>query len=155
MTQLSANEIEALVLKAARGGGCPLGVAEDLAAATGYLDLNALTECPCHTGAASAIIEAFDAALAHGRATALTADAPLIAALLAARDDPRLSIDVTSGGAVISTHGNPVQPPDRLGRRTVRADLLDHLNDMAARILVPETEASRAAGAGAGLTDND
>lgn len=42
-----------------------------------------------------------------------------------------------------------------LGRFTLSEPLLDEMNGFAARILVPESENSRRAGAGAGLTDND
>ncbi|MFC6583621.1 hypothetical protein [Sulfitobacter aestuariivivens] len=43
-------------------------------------------------------------------------------------------------------------PPARV---ELTADTTAHLSELAARILVPESEASRLAGAGAGLTDND
>ncbi len=42
-----------------------------------------------------------------------------------------------------------------ISRITMSEDLFTFLNHLAARILVPESEASRIAGAGAGLTDND
>tara|TARA_R110002110_G_scaffold92355_5_gene240809 strand:+ start:743 stop:1240 length:498 start_codon:yes stop_codon:yes gene_type:complete len=42
-----------------------------------------------------------------------------------------------------------------LGRLTLPDALFDQMTTFAARILVPESDASRLAGAGAGLTDND
>jgi len=46
-------------------------------------------------------------------------------------------------------------PKVPLGRLTLSDPLLEHMNSLAARILVPESDSSRLAGAGAGLTDND
>lgn len=46
-------------------------------------------------------------------------------------------------------------PGPAISRITMSEDLFTFLNHLAARILVPESEASRIAGAGAGLTDND
>lgn len=46
-------------------------------------------------------------------------------------------------------------PGPAIARITISEDLFTFLNHLAARILVPESEASRIAGAGAGLTDND
>lgn len=153
----SANEIEALVLKAARGGGLPLGHAEDLAAAVAYLDLETLTSCPCHSGAAMDIPKAIDAVLAGESAQPVDADAPLVAAYCAAvhrQTGQAVASRETSAGVVIErvAEAEAVQP---LGRRIIAQALGDHLADMAAKTLVPESEASRLAGAGAGLTDND
>ena len=155
--EMSANEVEMLVLKAARGGGCPMGLAEDLAAAVAYVDLNALQVCPCDSGAVRAVPAALDDVLADGQAQTVAAERSLVQAYVAAlAGQTGLAVE---GGEVGPVTVRPVSgtgdAPAALGRRILRADLLAHLQDMAARTLVPETESSRAAGAGAGLTDND
>jgi len=156
---LSANEIEALVLKAARGGGCPVGLAEDLAIAAAYVDLNILNECPCHSGAVAQVPAALDRALAHGDPQMVRADPALVAGYVAAWNAVGTQAVVMrehEDGALLEVADDtPPEVYPALGRRHLRPDLLTHLRDMAAKILVPETEHSRAAGAGAGLTDND
>ena len=156
----SANEIEGLVLKAARGGGLPLGLAEDLAMASAYLDLDKLTVCPCSRGnAALAIPQALDAVAAGNVPNTVEADAALIAAYVASAEvhsGKALVWEQTSSGAVF--HRFDERTPDEhtpLGRRSVSHDLITHLHDLAIKTHVPETESSRAGGAGAGLTDND
>lgn len=54
-------------------------------------------------------------------------------------------------------HTDLSQPAPRLPvlRVSLPEDLAELMRDLAARILVPESEASRLSGAGAGLTDND
>lgn len=154
----SANEIEALVLKAARGGGVPLGHAEDLAAASGYLDLDALTVCPCKEGdGALEIPRAIDSVLAGIGPQMVVAQGGVVAAYCAAvtaQTGEPLDWAETPDGIVIerSEKGDLPKP---LGRRVIPQALADHLAEMAAKTLVPESEASRQAGAGAGLTDND
>lgn len=158
---LSANEITALVFKAARGGGLPLGHAEDLAAASAHLDMNTLTRCPCSGDAVAALdipLALDSVAVGQGPIT-VTAEAAVIVAYVAwaeATVARALNWTPTPTGAVF--HDFSAEPPQThvpIGRRCLPDALLDHLNDMAAKTLVPETEASRAGGAGAGLTDND
>jgi len=155
----SANEIESLVLKAARGGGLPLGLAEDLAMASAYLDLDALRACPCAGGAAGAISTALDRVAAGEGAQDVTADAALIAAYVALSEQQFRQLliwEVTESGATFKAYDDEKPVPDNpKGRRIVPPSLLDHLNALAAKTLVPETGSSRSAGAGAGLTDND
>ncbi len=157
--ELSANEIEALVLKAARGGGLPLGLAEDLAAAVAYLDLAALRVCPCDSGAAAAIPTALDRVAAGEGAQTVVADHDMIEAYVASIEQQTgrtLIREKTDAGGVFVAF-TPEAPAfcATRGRRAVPQALLDHLTEMAAKTLVPETECSRIAGAGAGLTDND
>lgn len=157
----SANEIETLVLKAARGGGLALGLAEDLAAAAAYLDLDDLTTCPCvgDRSAAHQISTALDLLAAGAGPQVVLADRALIEAYVAgfeAQMGQRVEWSAQDDGAVF----HAVAPttgvvPKRLGRRNISVKLATHLTDMAAKLLVPETDASRRAGAGAGLTDND
>ena len=156
----SANEIEALVLKAARGGGLSLGLAEDLAMATAFLDLDQLTICPCHKGgAATAIPTAFDLVAAGDGPQTVVAERATVDAYVASVEHhtgQTLVWDATSTGAVFRRfeRAKPVVHSSK-GRRVIPAALNDHLTDMAAKTLVPETESSRNGGAGAGLTDND
>ena len=150
---ISANEVETLVLKAARGGGLPLGCAEDLAAAARYLDLDGLTRCPC-SGEDPDVI-AVQTALDF----VMEGDRVLIHAYVLAAQTAwgkRLVWSETETGAIFERFDDtPVPPAQPLGRRTLSPDLAAHLSELAARLLVPETDASRLAGAGAGLTDND
>lgn len=158
--EYSANEIETLVLKAARGGGLPLGLAEDLALAAGYLDFDKLALCPCHSGGdAYAIPRALDLLMAGQGPQTVQADAASIAAyvvLAQHQTGQTLVWTATSSGAVFERF----EPRDPvaiapLGRRILPDSLNAHLIEMASKNLVPETESSRLAGAGAGLTDND
>lgn len=156
----SANEIEALVLKAARGGGLPLGLAEDLAMAAAYLNLDRLTACPCSNGgAAFAIPRALDAVAAGNGPKTVEADAALIEAYVANAEvhfGRPLVWEATSNGArfhQFEERATAEHAP--LGRRIIPQDLSTHLHDLAVQTHVPETESSRAGGAGAGLTDND
>ena len=158
----SANEIEGLVLKAARGGKIACGLGEDLAAATAFLDLDGLTECPCSDGGPiTTLPSAIDLVIAGQGPQAVSGDHALIEAYIAAIETQigqTLIWQRTATGGVIERL-DPAVPEHHqpLGRRTIREDLLAHLKDMGQKMLVPETDASRAAGAGAGagLTDND
>jgi len=158
---VSANEVETLIVKAARGGGLPLGCAEDLATAARYLDLAALGKCPCSGDPpmAMAIQTALDFVMAGEGPKTVRADAALITAFVAAAQtawQKHLIWTSTDTGAVFERFEERApehQPP--LGRRAIPADLAAHLKDMASKLLVPESEASRLGGAGAGLTDND
>ncbi|MCW1951709.1 MAG: DUF3726 domain-containing protein [Octadecabacter sp.] len=156
----SANEIEALVLKAARGGGLPLGLAEDLAMAAAYLDLDKLTGCPCtNAGAAFAIPQALDAVAAGNGPKTVEADPAIVAAYIASAEvhcDQMLVWENTPDGTCLHRF-KPSSPPEKapLGRRKVPQDLLTHLHELSVKTHVPETESSRVGGAGAGLTDND
>lgn len=157
----SANEVETLVLKAARGGGLPIGLAEDLAAAARYLDLDALTVCPCHgtNPPAAHIPSALDHVVAGADAITVSGDRALIAAYVAAlkaQTGHAVTLEDGENGVTIRRAADPQGPPPHpLGRRMLGQDLAAHLDDMASKTLVPETESSRLGGAGAGLTDND
>lgn len=135
----SANEIAGLVLKAARGAGLDVGLAEDLARASGWLDESALNDLAARLGddeARAALISA-NLALDEVQASA-AAEMPL---------------DVIASGLAHARGIGPEAKP--LGAREVGQPLWQALEIWAARTYVPATEASRLAGAGAGLTDND
>lgn len=150
---LSRNEVQALVLKAARGGGLALGHAEDLATAVAYLDLTTLKTCPCSGDAPSALRlpMAIDAVLCGEGAQPVQAEDSLIAAYVSAAQ--AAGCDVIQSGQSIDQ--GPRGTPQTQKRQSLPQALLDHLHELASRTLVPETENSRLAGAGAGLTDND
>jgi len=156
----SANEIEGLVLKAARGGGVPTGLGEDLAAAAAFLDLQQLSKCPCSDGGAVATLpSAIDLVIAGQGPQTVTADHAVIEAYIAVRELQRGQTIIwqrTHDGGVIE-RVDPSLPNDHtaLGRRGIPDALLAHLKEMSSKMLVPETDESRLAGAGAGLTDND
>ncbi len=151
-----------LVLKAARGGGMPLGHAEDLCKAAAFLDLEAMTTCPC----SGQFVAALDLPLALDRLLAglgpqtVQVEPTLVAAYCAvvmAEQGRSIDwrMDADQGRVVLSLSNDAGAAPRPLGRRLIPDTLRDHLEQLAAQILVPETAASRAAGAGAGLTDND
>lgn len=141
----SVNEIQGLVLKAARGAGVPLGIAEDLWAAVPFiLKTKAL-------GDVVDVLEEASFAPLQGAASALDLrqcgqDVPapsgvspaLYTALAAAR------------GVLPECEMKPAS-----GAQDVSGQVWGRLNALAKRTYVPSSEESRAAGAGAGLTDND
>ncbi|MHA6263601.1 hypothetical protein ACXYMO_10400 [Arenibacterium sp. CAU 1754] len=124
----SANEISALVSKAARGAGLPLAVTEDLARVAPGMGAEAL----------DAVVQCISSTSRH---------ADLCEACL------MVEFDENGGGDELcallrSPHaGDP--PYD------VPADIWSELERLARMTFVPESEASRRAGAGAGEIDND
>ena len=159
MSDFSANEIEGLVLKAARGGGLPTGLGEDLAAAAAFLNLDRLETCPCSSGAVASIPSALDLVIAGQGPQTVVADPFVIEAYIAvieAQIGQTVIWVRTPDGGVFERLDPAVLPdPTPLGRRDIPEPLLIHLKEMGAKMLVPETDASRLAGAGAGLNDND
>ncbi|MCX7567549.1 hypothetical protein OS189_14480 [Sulfitobacter sp. F26169L] len=159
----SANEVMMLAAKAARGAGAPpaqaarFGVAaaahlmagrDDgvLGRALAALPKGAIIELPlaincieerAEQGRACGALHGFERSLVQSYVSTL----PYTAAL---NDDDILRIDLTK-----PAQRTPVQ----------RIDLCDEIYlgwaALAARILVPESAASRQSGAGAGLSDND
>ncbi len=171
---LALNEIGGMAQKAARGACIPLGQAEDLGrvaiylAATGgnvSLITRALEEpysplaldwgadaVTVQSGQAALVAPALRDAFAMGYDTARLADpchAPMVGAFLA-EDGVALrweGLDLTrSDTTVLPGTCKPVVIPDADWSAWAR---------YAANTYVPETDASRLAGAGAGLTDND
>ncbi|MCF2905229.1 DUF3726 domain-containing protein [Octadecabacter sp. CECT 8868] len=157
--ELSANEITTLFLKAARGGSVPLGYCEDLAEAAQFMNLDVLTRCPILDSAAMNVPVALDLVLAGRGPRTVVAEHAVIQAYVTAYETrlaKTLHWQVTETGAAFERfhHALPASHAP-LGRRRMPEELLKHLESLAAKILVPETESSRAGGAGAGLTDND
>ena len=176
----SHNEIVAMALKAARGAGVPFGLAEDFARAVGVLALSAPQDLAC---VGTALGSSFaDLSISGGEALVI-APAPVIMAapmaidalrsgtvkvvlqdvdalpllrsyLSVVQEDFDLTLTLGADGETITAGGDawPLYAPQPV---EVDADVWAAWNMLAARTYVPATEASRLAGAGAGLTDND
>ncbi len=170
MTERSENEIAVMVTKAARGAGLPLGHAEILGGAAVWLgsDLSPLVRSlvnfgnPAFTsarGVFEGVVLANQAYLGHGEPrSVLGMDEPSVACACAQNYayllgmQARCETNATAVTIVIEEGARANRPA---GRFDIEDEVWDQLADMAARILVPATEASRLSGAGAGLTDND
>lgn len=170
----SLNEVAGLVQKAARGAGVPLGQAEDLARTAFYLagigsDLHPITlalqepmppvdirwdnrTMTVISGPVVLVGPIVRDAFAMGYETATLADmahAPLVAAYLAAD-----GVAQAWAGLTISRSETEILPVKYKHVSVPDSDWAIW-NALAARTYVPESDASRLAGAGAGLTDND
>lgn len=168
----SLNEVQGMVHKAARGAGVPLGHCEDISAAMPDFialggDMSALVAAlndphePWVDGHGSAIMAgptAIDLARAGQGAQRINgADLPLLLHALvsmANRFGAGLICDVQGDCVVIAVGQGPsVDLP--AGPVDIDSGAWAGLAALAALTLVPETDTSRSAGAGAGLTDND
>jgi hypothetical protein len=176
----SINEISGMVLKAARGAGIPLGHCEDMALAAGYLAATDPVRLSCvqtalrgdHTVAS---YTQHDGRVAITAARVAMAGPIAIDALqtectrvvLHDIDAPRMMLALCAARGVCVTHrydgadliltcsdGLPPAMPVPQAV-TVSALLWLYLTDLAAHLYVPASDASRLAGAGAGLNDND
>jgi hypothetical protein len=168
------SEVEGMVEKAARGAGIPLGHAQDLGRVASYLAAtgsqvtpitDALQENPSQvdviwghaeitvvTGPAAMIGPIIRDAFDMGFEKATLADitqAPLVAAFLAAN-----GMAQKWTGPVVSMSDTSVLKP-KCKHVMIPMDDWQVWNDLAAKTYVPQSKASRLAGAGAGLTDND
>jgi hypothetical protein len=173
----SVNEIQGMVLKAARGAGVPLGHGEDLAAVAaglalaegGLAELVAVLAGPHEVvppvvggeklifANARAILAgplALDAVQAGTDQAELRGlDAPLILKALA---DGRGNCGVEFQGDKVVVMRIEPQPLRQIeGPIEVNPDIWAVLERYSRKTFVPASEASRLAGAGAGLTDND
>lgn len=171
---LALNEIGGMVQKAARGAGIPLGQAEDLGRVAVYMAgtggsisavTSALKENPAtvdirwnsdavavSSGHAALVGPIIRDAFAMGYDTAVLADlnhAPLVGAFLA-----ESGVALRWDGCVLTRSDTSVL---EIRCKPVKIPAVDWAiwGDYAAKTYVPETEASRLGGAGAGLTDND
>ena len=176
----SAGELQAMVLKAALGAGLPLGHAEDLAVAAGYLarvdpgglaELQVVLRPPHHvprdfgpvlavTSVAAAGPGLIDRVRAGQPPVALhQIDGPrLLAALVAcANHRAPLTLHLRQDGRVVVLEPGPkaILPMPIRGQPDIDPVLWDFLSGLAARTTVPSTAASRQSGAGAGLLDLD
>jgi hypothetical protein len=144
----SANEIAGMVLKAARGAGMPLGCAEDLSrAAPDLAARGALVMVP------KLLKLDFDAPTLAGKS--ISGGHP-VQAIVAWRDLCAAGLDVRLATEVSPDLLGAMQTmTPQTGPFDVAPEIWGQLNAYAERTFVPETDASRLAGAGAGLTDND
>ncbi|MGH1576402.1 DUF3726 domain-containing protein [Planktotalea sp.] len=144
----SSNEISGMVLKAARGAGMTLGCAEEFARAAPYLASLGKLEVALDLLNEPFEMPAFQEGLLSGGHPVLAVIC--LSDLQAAGLDVRLEAKISATLCdALSQRSVPVGPFE------VDPEVWDGLALLAARILVPETEQSRLAGAGAGLSDND
>lgn len=127
----SANEISGIVLKAARGAGLPLGIAEDLSVLAGKFASADLL----------ALAEAMEDQTRHAG----------LCDLCLAKDLGHVEENSESSGGTLELRGSG----PALGRRVVEPAVWARLDALAQRTYVPESEQSRESGAGAGNIDND
>ena len=167
----SQNEIYNLVHKACRGAGIALGQAEFAAKVVSFQTSNAVINAllMCIENEKAQLVFQSEQNLQN---LCPLRDIPIIAQAfeghtktwlcLNGRLDPYFEAacafsgivcEQTSHGISLSKSEEPFEP------KPMRADLdqavLERLNSLAALTYVPETEASRVSGAGAGLNDND
>ena len=134
----SSNEIAGLVLKAGRGAGLPLGVAEEVSAATAYMDEPALNDL-------AVILED-------------PGQHDVLSDVCSALDAQTCGQDIvlpSCGGVGAEMQASVAAKTGANGPREVADDLWRRLEVFAQATFVPSSEASREAGAGAGLDDND
>lgn len=163
----SANEVMNLAARAARGSGIPPAQAMAFGRAVvchlakgrdaGTLQ-SALASAP--KGAILTIPLALSRFVETAQGNSVTGQIPLSAdadlmlsyaqtqpfAVMADVQENRLRLKMTLTAPNTFSPGPRIILPD---------DLAEYMQSLAARVLVPESEASRLSGAGAGLTDND
>ncbi len=175
----SINEISGMVLKAGRGAGLPLGHCEDLALAAGYmaktdpLSLDILPRALKAPFAAPRVDFQADITIVNGEQAVMVA--PIVVDVLRAGhsvvsladiDHPQIIFALCAACQIgvmhefsgtkltLSRSGEAAAPPSP-SPATIAQSVWDALDALAQNTYVPATEASRLAGAGAGLTDND
>ncbi|MEM9583362.1 MAG: hypothetical protein AAGA08_09630 [Pseudomonadota bacterium] len=181
--RVTLAEMQALLLKAGRGAGLPLGHAQDLSALAPLLmsdpQLLAMAVAALDSAHRPARLEGTDEHAVVEAAEVLMAGPVVVDALVAGAkrvvlhnmDWPLLlwpylaHAQVVYGQCVALTAEGKgtvmITPASRDTLDTfpppgpVPDVIMQRLNGFAAKTYVPATEASRAAGAGAGLTDND
>jgi hypothetical protein len=163
----SANEVMTLAAKAARGGGAmPEQATKFGRAVTCHLiadrdpdllrsALEALPDGPIST--LFTVFESFQENALQGDVTGVIGakqGGGLVASY--AESQPVLT-KISEAGDILHVTTDLQIPAQRRSaqRVTMPDDLARYMNALAARILVPESDASRLSGAGAGLTDND
>ncbi|KMW60818.1 hypothetical protein AIOL_000983 [Candidatus Rhodobacter oscarellae] len=132
---MSLGELQALAAKAARGAGLSWGLAEEAGWAVRWLEARGLAGAAALAGVLpeGAPQIALGAALADGSTPEPPAEAAQHLLLRPFLEDT----------------------PSTQTRAQISQDTLRVLNRYASRTYAPATEASRLAGAGAGLSDND
>ncbi len=163
----SANEVEGLAAKAARGAGAPpeqaawfgRATAVHLAQARDDADmmaaLNALPGGPVidvHLSIMALLTECD----ADGTATGhIAGPEGLVRSYLEALPFEVAFLQQNQGGTQVTLQAQRPRTTLPATRCNLSPTLLETMRSLAARTFVPETESSRQAGAGAGLLDND
>lgn len=175
----SLNELCGMVLKAARGAGVPLGHCEDLAAVAGYLAATDAVALECLRDALAGPFDGVLGQSADGQLR-ITQGAVVMVGPYCVDGfqagctqiqidncpEPRLIFAYCAaaglgvshefdGDTLILTRVDEAPAVPAAAPVTVAQSLWEYLNGLASKTYVPATEASRLAGAGAGLTDND
>ncbi len=141
----SRAEVAALLMKAARGAGLPLALAEDLYQTADFItsdDVVRLAKDIADGG--QKLLDLTDALDDIACGGSRQADDPLAHALAATR-----------GWVLQNGRKCEGRPEKQVGPIDVPDHILTKLEELAAQTYVPETAASRARGAGAGSIDND
>jgi len=141
----SRAELAAMLLRAARGEGLPLALAEDSCAMAPFVSTEEvawLTQ---------------DILNAGSRVMALTTDLDRIACGEVVADLPPIAEAMAAARGWRLEHGRKTHPPQKPQRDPlcVPEDIWSALEHSAAKTYVPDTDASRTHGAGAGAIDND
>ena len=168
--RLSGNEIAALAVKAARGAGLPLGHAEDMRAAAVLLAARGDLAVMAAALDGDQKVPRYDDGRIEGARAAMVGPIAIDlvrcgAEILTQVDAPDLvrALAEAAGGVEVTVQGDNLRlkPANRAaaalpeGPFEVSPEVIEALNIFAARTYVPASEASRLAGAGAGLSDND
>jgi len=161
--RVSRSEFEATVRKAARGADWPAALAEDLSRAAGALaatggaggELGANMVEGDLRDILAATITAFELSLDGAAATVAGASDDLLAGCaLSLGAEHEVGFDVKAFDN-IATINVATQKPTEIVEIFVAPEVWGKLQTLAHKSYVPASEASRLAGAGAGLTDND
>ena len=170
----SLNEISAIVYKAARGAGIPLGQAEDLGRVAAYLagtggDVRLIGTALNEPQTPVDVQWASDAIDVRSGPVALIG--PIVrdalhmgverAMLVDSEHAALVTVFVVQSGVPVVCQGNTLMRNEKAQRKTPQGPVdipkavWREWAQFAARTYVPESDTSRAIGAGAGLTDND
>jgi hypothetical protein len=155
---LSANQIVATTLKAARGAGFPMAQAECFAAATAqHLIQNRseddLSQALIHTDDSPilSLPALLDEVCVSGSQTLQNPNLPSLVQSYVETAAFEAQC-IRAGQTILIKHLSDRTP---VARVEMSPTLWAHLNKLAAKTYVPASEASRISGAGAGLSDND
>ncbi len=163
----SANEVMNLATKAARGAGAPPEQAAEFGRAVvchllAERDINDLTDAlaALPAGPILTLPLGFARVLEQAKgesATGHVSCADTLALAQSYADALPFAQTSAAGAEGLDISINLGEPAARapITRVTLPEDLAAKMTTLAARTFVPESEASRLAGAGAGLTDND
>lgn len=161
--RVSRSEFEAVVRKAARGAEWPAALAEDLSRAAGALaatggaggELGLKMVEADQRGSLAATMTAFEMSLG-GTPSDVTGASPdlLAGCALCLGAEHGVGFDISADGDAATISVTPPKPVE-IVEIFVSPEVWSSLQTLAHKSYVPASAASRLAGAGAGLTDND